>query len=302
MKGILLAGGHGTRLLPLTSIMSKHLLPIYDKPMVYYPLSILMLAGIREILIITTKRDRPNYEKLFGDGAHLGLSITYGIQDDPNGIAEAFIVGESFIGDSHVALILGDNIFYGGGLVKTLQSAAQRTGGATVFGYRVKDPKRFGVAEFDEDNRVISVEEKPENPKSNVAVTGLYFYDNDVVRIAKTIRPSERGELEITDINKAYLAMGRLHIEPLGRGYAWLDTGTHDALIQASQFIEMIEKRQGLKVACIEEIAYRMFYINADQLKRLASQFKNGYGNYLLEIAEQIEREPISINKKYVNS
>lgn len=291
VKGILLAGGHGTRLFPLTNIISKHLLPIYDKPMVYYPLSILMLAGIKDILLITTQRDLPHYEGLFGDGSHLGLSISYEIQDQPNGIAEAFIVGEEFIGDDSVALILGDNIFYGQGLVQTLQVAAQRTEGATVFGYRVKDPQRFGVAEFDYDLKVISIEEKPVHPKSNVAVTGLYFYDNDVVKIAKSILPSKRGELEITDVNKAYLSRGNLHIEPLGRGYAWLDTGTHKSLVQASQFIETIEIRQGLKVACIEEIAFRMFYINAAQLKQLASKYKNEYGEYLFEIAEQKESD-----------
>ncbi len=301
MKGILLAGGLGTRLSPLTNTMSKHLLPIYDKPMVYYPLSILMLAGIKEILIITTQWDLPNYEKLFGDGSQLGLSISYEIQNHPNGIAEAFIIGEDFIGNDQVALILGDNIFYGQGLVQTLQSAAQRTNGATVFGYRVKDPQRFGVAEFDKNNRVISIEEKPQHPKSNVAVTGLYFYDNDVVDIAKTIQPSERGELEITDINKCYLSMGRLHIQTFSRGYAWLDTGTHESLVQASQFIEIIEKRQGLKIACIEEIAYRMFYIDAKDLEQLSSKFKNDYGQYLMEIAEQDDREPLSVNKEYLN-
>ncbi|MFA9557761.1 glucose-1-phosphate thymidylyltransferase RfbA [Evansella sp. AB-rgal1] len=298
MKGILLAGGHGTRLFPLTNIISKHLLPIYDKPMVYYPLSILMLAGIKEVLIITTMRDLPSYKGLFGDGSHLGITISYEVQDQPNGIAEAFLVGKEFIGDDSVGLILGDNIFYGQGLVEILRSATQRSEGATVFGYRVKDPHRFGVAEFDEDYKVISIEEKPQNPRSNVAVTGLYFYDNKVVSIAESISPSDRGELEITDINKAYLSMDQLHIEPLGRGFAWLDTGTHNSLVDASRFIETIENRQGLKVACIEEIAYRMSYISAGQLKELAKRYKNDYGEYLMSIAEQDGEDFFTVKKQ----
>lgn len=287
MKGILLAGGQGTRLYPLTRGVTKHLLPIYDKPMIYYPLSVLMLSGIREILIIGTKEDTPRYQSLFGDGSDLGLSISYEIQDHPNGLAEAFLIGESFIGNDNVALILGDNIFFGQGFTPILQEVAQRNSGATVFGYRVKDPTRFGVVEFDEHQRVLSVEEKPKQPKSDYAVTGLYFYDNDVIRIAKSIRPSARGELEITDVNAEYLSQGKLNVELLGRGFAWLDAGTHDSLMEAAQFIETLEKRQGFKIACLEEIAFNLNYINEEQLLRLAKGLKNDYGTYLTEIAEK---------------
>lgn len=287
MKGILLAGGQGTRLYPLTRGVTKHLLPIYDKPMIYYPLSVLMLSGIREILIIGTKQDTPRYQSLFGDGSDLGLSISYEIQDHPNGLAEAFLIGESFIGNDDVALILGDNIFFGQGFTPMLQEVAKRKSGATVFGYRVKDPTRFGVVEFDEHQRALSVEEKPKQPKSDYAVTGLYFYDNDVIRIAKSIRPSARGELEITDVNAEYLSRGKLHVELLGRGFAWLDAGTHDSLMEAAQFIETLEKRQGFKIACLEEIAFNLNYINEEQLLRLAKGLKNDYGMYLTEIAEK---------------
>lgn len=285
MKGIILAGGHGTRLYPLTKGISKHLLPVYDKPMIYYPLSVLMLAGIREVLIIGTEQDIPRYRLLFGDGSQIGLAISYVIQENPNGLPEAFILGEAFIGTDSVALILGDNIFYGQGFTPLLRAVAQRTSGATVFAYRVKDPERFGVVEFDETKRVLSIEEKPRLPKSDFAVTGLYFYDNDVVSIAKTLTPSARGELEISDLNNAYLAMGKLHVELLGRGFAWLDAGTHEALMQVSQFVETIEKRQGSKVACLEEIAFRLNYIDQEQLAKLA--MNNEYGRYLLDIARQ---------------
>lgn len=287
MKGIILAGGSGTRLYPLTKAVSKQLMPIYDKPMIYYPMSILMLAGIKDILIISTPTDTQRFEQLFGDGHELGLNLEYKVQEQPNGLAEAFIIGEEFIGDDSVCLILGDNIYYGGGLSKMLQRAAGKESGATVFGYHVHDPERFGVVEFDEQMKAISIEEKPENPKSNYAVTGLYFYDNKVVEIAKTIQPSERGELEITDVNKAYLEAGKLEVEVMGRGYAWLDTGTHESLLEAGTFIETIEKRQNLKVACLEEIAYRMGYITREELIELAQPLKkNEYGQYMLRLAE----------------
>lgn len=266
MKGIVLAGGSGTRLHPLTTSISKQLLPVYDKPMIYYPLSVLMLAGIRDILIISTPEDTPRYEQLLGNGDQLGIAISYDVQPSPNGLAEAFIIGESFIGRDRVALVLGDNIFYGQGFTPMLKKAASRKTGATVFGYRVGQPERFGVVEFDRHKKVRSIEEKPENPKSDFAVTGLYFYDNTVVDIAKTVRPSARGELEITDINNKYLERGDLHVELLGRGFAWLDTGTPQSLFDASAFIETVEKRQGFKVACLEEIAYYMSYISREDL------------------------------------
>lgn len=288
MKGIILAGGSGTRLYPSTIAVCKQLLPVYDKPMIYYPLSILMLAGIREILIISTPRDLPKFEELFGSGESLGLQLSYAVQPAPNGLAEAFIIGENFIGRDNVCLILGDNVFHGHGMTGILKNArrsVEENGGATVFGYYVKDPGRYGVAEFDESGTVLSIEEKPENPKSNYAVTGLYFYDNTVVDISKTITPSSRGELEITDVNKAYLALSGLRVELMGRGFAWLDTGTHDSLLEASEFISVVEKRIGLKVACIEEIAYRNGWISRSHLEELAApMMKNGYGEYLMSI------------------
>ncbi len=290
MKGIILAGGSGTRLYPITKGVSKQLLPVYDKPMIYYPLSVLMLADIQEILIISTPEDLPNFEKLLGDGSEIGLQISYAAQPSPDGLAQAFIIGEEFIGTDAVCLVLGDNIFYGYGFSGILQNARNNVseGKSTVFGYYVNDPERYGVAEFDEQGNVTSIEEKPINPKSNFAVVGLYFYTNDVVQIAKNIVPSERGELEITSVNQEYLQQQQnLKVELLGRGFAWLDTGTHDSLMEAGQFIETIEKRQGLKVACLEEIAYRMNYIDADQVKKLAKPLlKSAYGQYLLNLVK----------------
>jgi glucose-1-phosphate thymidylyltransferase len=285
VKGIILAGGSGTRLYPITSVVSKQLLPVYDKPMIYYPVSTLMLAGIRDILIITTPHDKDLFKNLLGDGSAWGLNFQYEIQPAPEGIAQAFIIGDSFVGEDSVCLILGDNLFYGHGLPELLRKAAERVHGSTVFGYYVKDPERYGVVEFDEYQMAVSIEEKPQNPKSNYAVTGLYFYDNQVIEISKNLKPSGRGELEITDVNKAYLEQNDLNVEVMGRGFAWLDTGTHNSLVDATLYIKTIEDRQGLKVGCIEEIAYRLGYINQSQLENLARPLlKNSYGQYLLNL------------------
>ena len=287
MKGIILAGGSGTRLYPLTKAISKQIMPIYDKPMIYYPLSTLMLAGIREILIISTPRDLPTFEELLGDGSQLGLEMHYAVQEYPRGLAEAFIIGEEFIGDDSVAMVLGDNIFYGQSFSKVLKEAASRDKGATIFGYYVKDPSEYGVVEFDENGMAISIEEKPKYPKSNYAVPGLYFYDNDVVQIAKNVKPSARGEIEITSINNEYLRRGDLHVETLGRGFAWLDTGSHDNLLEAANFVATFQKRQGMYVSCIEEIAFRRGFINKEQLLALAQPLlKTAYGQYLVDVAE----------------
>lgn len=288
MKGIVLAGGSGTRLYPITKGISKQLVPIYDKPMIYYPLSVLMLAGIQEVLIITTSQDQQGFINLLGDGSELGMRFEYVVQPSPDGLAQAFILGEEFIGDSAVCLILGDNIFYGSGLIQMVKNAAVLKDGAIVFGYQVKDPQRFGVVEFDKDKNAVSIEEKPEKPKSNFAVTGLYFYDNDVVRIAKNVKPSERGEFEITSINQEYLKKGKLKVELLGRGFAWLDTGTHDSLIEAGQFVQTIEHRQGYKIACLEEIAYNNGWISKDKILEIAKPLsKNGYGQYLFDLVKE---------------
>ena len=287
-KGIILAGGSGTRLYPITQSISKQLLPVYDKPMIYYPLSTLMLAGIQDILIISTPDDTPRFESLLGDGSQWGLNISYKVQLSPDGLAQAFILGDTFIGNDLSALVLGDNIFYGHDFNELLSNAMQREIGATVFAYHVHDPERYGVAEFDKQNKVLSLEEKPKNPKSNYAVTGLYFYDKDVVSMAKSLKPSPRGELEITDLNRLYLDKQKLNLEIMGRGYAWLDTGTHDTLLEASQFISTLEKRQGLKVSCPEEISYRRGWINASQLEKLAAPIlKNGYGQYLQRVLKE---------------
>ena len=287
MKGIILAGGAGTRLYPMTKSISKQIMPVYDKPMIYYPLSTLMLAGIREILIISTPRDLPVFEDLFGTGEQLGLKMSYAVQEQPRGLADAFLIGEEFIGDDNVALVLGDNIFYGQSFSKVLQNVASRKTGATIFGYYVRDPREYGVVEFDENGKALSIEEKPEHPKSNYAVPGLYFYDNDVVEIAKNVKPSARGEIEITSINNEYLRRGTLRVETLGRGFAWLDTGNHDALLDAADFVAAFQKRQGLYISCIEEIAYKRGFITKDQLIDLAQPLlKTAYGKYLMEVAE----------------
>ncbi|MDW5562352.1 MAG: glucose-1-phosphate thymidylyltransferase RfbA [Methanomassiliicoccus sp.] len=294
MKGIILAGGSGTRLYPVTRGLSKHLLPIYDKPMIYYPLSVLMLAGIRDILIITTPEDKDNYDRLLGNGQRFGIELTYDVQPSPDGLAQAFIIGEKFIGDDRVCLILGDNIFYGPDLTPRLRKAFDRESGATVFGYFVKNPESFGVIEFDQNLKAVSIEEKPSRPRSNYAVTGLYFYDNDVIDIAKRVKPSNRGELEITSVNQAYLDRGDLNVELLGRGFAWLDTGTHDSLLDAAQFVETIERRQGYKIACLEEIAWRNGWMTSERVKELAQPgVKNDYGRYLCELLESETRKHI---------
>lgn len=288
MKGIVLAGGSGTRLHPLTLCVSKQLLPIYDKPLIYYPMSVLMLAGIRDMLIITTPEDAPAFKRLLGDGSQIGLSLSYATQAAPNGIAEAFLIGEGFIAGEPVALVLGDNLFYGSGFSPKLREAAGRTDGATVFGYQVKDPERFGVVEFDAQLKAVSIEEKPQSPKSSWAVTGLYFYDSDVVEVARRVEPSSRGELEITSVNQDYLERGKLHVEALGRGYAWLDTGTHESLLEASHFVQTVEHRQGFKVACLEEIAYRAGWLGRDAVRKRGEELnKTGYGRYLIEVAEE---------------
>ena len=285
VKGIILAGGSGTRLYPLTKGISKQLLPVYDKPMIFYPISVLMLAGIREILIITTPEDQAGFKRLLGDGCQFGIDLTYKIQPSPDGLAQAFIIGEEFIGDDNVCLVLGDNIYFGQGFSPMLINAAQRASGATVFGYKVKDPERFGVVEFDKHKKALSIEEKPEVAKSNYAVTGLYFYDNDVVNIAKEIKPSARGELEITSVNNEYLKLGKLNVELLGRGFAWLDTGTYDSLMDAGQYVQTIEHRQGFKIACLEEIAYNQGWLSAEEIKEISKPLmKNTYGEYLLDL------------------